>query len=177
MTSLTPFEEMDALSGMVCLVDTREQDTPRSRQRLRAFNKVERHKLDFGDYSAKFPMPDGTWLSLEDKCVIERKMSIDELCVCFCQQRARFEREFERAKAAGARTYLLIESATWENVYAGKYKSRMSEKSLIASLLAFLARYDCQVIFCRPETTGLLMRDILYYEARQRMEEQINAGI
>ena len=165
------FDVMDAEDGMVCIVDTREQDTPRLRARLKQMgtNHV-REKLNFGDYSAKFPLPDGSFFSLADKVVVERKMSIDELCHCFCQDRDRFEREFERAKEAEARVYLLVEGATWEDVYGGKYRSRMRPTALVASLLAYISRYDCVPIFCDAKTTGKLIKDILLREAKERLE-------
>ena len=168
---MTVFEIDTALDGMVCLVDSREQDTPRLRARLAQINcPYEREKLNFGDYSAKFPLPNGEWFSLKDKVVIERKMHIDELCNCYCKDRQRFIREFERAAESGSKIYLLIEDATWEKVYAGKYKSQMKETALVASMLAWLARYNCQLIFCKQETTGILVRDILYREGKERME-------
>ena len=168
-----PLDVMDALDGMILLIDTREQDTALFRSRLRAFPRHEREKLDFGDYSAKFPLPEkegGGFFTLSGRVSVERKMSIDELCQCFTHDRDRFEREFERAKAAGGRVYLLIEGANFEAIYAGKYRSKMRETALIASLLAFLARYDCRLIFCKPETTGRLIKDILYREGKERLE-------
>lgn len=169
--ALNPFDLTDALDGMVCLIDTREQDTPRLQARLRQMGcDCEREKLDFGDYSARFPLPGGEWFTLKDKVAVERKMSLDELCHCFCQDRERFAREFERAKAAKAKLYLLVEDATWEHIYAGRYRSKMRETALVASVLAYLARYDCQVIFCRAATSGKLIRDILYREGKERME-------
>lgn len=168
---MNPFDMCDSLDGMVCLLDTREQDTPRLRARLRDIGvKYERHKLDFGDYSAKFPLLNGEWLDLSDKVVIERKMDLTELCDCYCRDRKRFVQEFARAKEAGAKVYLLIENATWENVYAGKYRSHMRANALVASILAWLARYNCQVIFCKSETSGKLIHDILYREANERLE-------
>lgn len=168
---MTPFEIDDALDGMRVLIDTREQDTPRLRARLQQMDcPNERFKLDFGDYSAKFPLPGGEWFSLADKVVIERKMALDELCRCFCQDRGRFEREFERAKEANAKMYLLVESATWENAYAGKYRSQMRSTALIASICAWLARYNCQLLMCKPETTGKLIHDVLYREGKERLE-------
>ena len=92
---MTPREIETALGGMVVLVDTREQDTPRLRARLKEINcPYERHKLDFGDYSAKLPVGDD-WIYLN--VAIERKMDFDELAQCFCKGRARFAREFDRA--------------------------------------------------------------------------------
>ena len=168
-----PVEVKAALESAVLLLDTREQETPRLRERLRKIGwPVERHKLDFGDYSVKCDC-----LSLADSVVIERKMSLDELCECFGRSRSRFEREFERAKATGATTYLLVENASWEAVYAGKYRSKMAPQSLVASICAWLARYDCQILFCKPETTGQLIRDTLCRELKERLEGMPDADV
>ena len=168
---MTVFEIDEALDGMVCLADSREQDTPRLRARLAQMNcPNEREKLNFGDYSAKFPLQSGKWFSLEKLVSIERKQNIDELCNCYCKDRQRFIREFERSAENGSKIYLLIEDATWEKIYAGKYQSKMRETALVASILAWLARYNCQVIFCKAETSGQLIKDILYREGKERME-------
>ena len=161
-----PVEVKNALESMVCLVDTREQDTPRLRARLREMGcPWERRKLEFGDYSVKCDSMD-----LSTSIAIERKMNLDELCNCYCRERKRFEREFERARQAGAKVYLLVEDGSWEDAYSGKYRSRMSPESLVASIQAWLARYNCQVIFCQPKTTGRLIHDILYRELKERLE-------
>ena len=152
---------------MVCLVDTREQDTPAFRERISHFDQWERHKLDAGDYSAKFLLPDSSWFFLP--VAVERKYAIDELCMCYCQQRGRFEREFERALEAHSKLYLLVEGGSWENVYSGKYRSQMNPKSLVGSILAWLARYNCQLMFCKKETSGQLIKDILYREGKEAL--------
>lgn len=162
-----PVEVKTALESMVCLVDTREQDTPRLRARLKEIGcPWERKKLNFGDYSVKCDAID-----LSETIAVERKMDLDELCNCYCKERKRFEREFERAKQAGAKVYLLIEDGSWEDAYSGKYRSRMSPESLVASIQAWLARYNCQVIFCRQHTTGKLIHDILYRELKEALEK------
>lgn len=162
-----PVEVKSALESMVCLVDTREQDTPRLRARLKEIGcPWERKKLNFGDYSVKCDAID-----LSETIAVERKMDLDELCNCYCKERKRFEREFERAKQAGAKVYLLIEDGSWEDAYSGKYRSRMSPESLVASIQAWLARYNCQVIFCRQHTTGKLIHDILYRELKEALEK------
>lgn len=162
-----PVEVKSALESMVCLVDTREQGTPRLRARLKEIGcPWERKKLNFGDYSVKCDAID-----LSETIAVERKMDLDELCNCYCKERKRFEREFERAKRAGAKVYLLIEDGSWEDAYSGKYRSRMSPESLVASIQAWLARYNCQVIFCRQHTTGKLIHDILYRELKEALEK------
>lgn len=162
-----PVDVDASLKSMVCLVDTREQDTPAFRERISHFDQWERHKLDAGDYSAKFLLPDSSWFFLP--VAIERKYAIDELCMCYCQQRGRFEREFERALEAHSKLYLLVEGGSWENVYSGKYRSQMNPKSLVGSILAWLARYNCQLMFCKKETSGQLIKDILYREGKEAL--------
>ena len=161
-----PVEVKHQLSGMVCLVDTREQDTVRAKRRLDSIGlPIERVTLPFGDYSTRCEL-----LDLREAVVIERKMDLDEIAHCYCQDRKRFEREFERAKQAGAKVYLLIENGSWEDVYGGKYRSRMSPEALAASIQAWLARYNCQLMFCKEETSGRLIRDVLYRELKERLE-------
>lgn len=162
-----PVDVDASLKSMVCLVDTREQDTPAFRERISHFDQWERHKLDAGDYSAKFLLPDSSWFFLP--VAIERKYAIDELCMCYCQQRGRFEREFERALEAHIKLYLLVEGGSWENVYSGKYRSQMNPKSLVGSILAWLSRYNCQLMFCKKETSGQLIKDILYREGKEAL--------
>jgi ERCC4-type nuclease len=165
-----PIEVESTLKTMVITVDSREQATEQSKRRYADFGVPwERGKLDFGDYSAVFTLPDCTEFSLKDKATVERKMSLTECCGCFTHDRPRFTREFERAKQAGARIYLLVEEASWEKAYNGKYRSRMKPQALVASMLAGLPRYDCQIIMCRAETSGRLIHDILYREAKERL--------
>ena len=168
---MTPFEIKNSLESMVLLVDTREQPTEKLKQRIDATGLVhERRKLDFGDYSCKCMMPDGNELNFSSKVAIERKMSLDELCSCFGKERGRFEREFNRAKEYGCRMYLLVENATWEKVYSGKYRSLFTPQALIASIDAFRARYGMQLDFCKAETTGRIIRDVLYRELKEYLE-------
>jgi len=165
-----PIDIESALRSMTVLVDTREQDTEQARKRYERFGVPwTRSKLDYGDYSACFDLPDGMQYDLRNLVVVERKMSLDELCGCYTHDRARFEREFERAREAGARVYLLIENASWEMAYNGKYRSRMNPQALIASMLAWMARYDCIILMCKAETSGRLIHDILYREAKERL--------
>lgn len=161
-----PTEIQAQLDGLICLVDTREQDTVRARKRLQTIElPIERVALKFGDYSARCGA-----LDLQNSVVIERKMNLDEICHCYCQDRPRFEREFQRARDADAKVYLLIENGSWEKAYSGVYRSNMRPESLVASMTAWLARYRCQLIFCKEETSGRLIHDILYREMKEALE-------
>lgn len=165
-----PVDIERTLKTMIIWIDSREQATEQSKRRYADFGVPwERCKLDFGDYSAVFTLPDGSEFDLRESCTIERKQSIDELCGCYTHDRSRFEREFERAKAVNGKIYLLIEEASWEKAYNGKYRSRMKPQALVASILAWLARYDCQIIMCKAESSGRIIHDILYREAKERL--------
>ena len=39
-----------------------------------------------------------------------------------------------------------------------------------ASLTAWMARYNAKVIFCRQETSGTLIKEILFRELKERLE-------
>ena len=167
-------EMESALKTLTVLVDTREQDTPLFRKRMKRVGfPTKRQKLDFGDYSCSV-MADGVERNLSASFAIERKMSLDELAACYTTGRKRFEREFERARQAGAKVYLLIEGASWEGAYSGKYRSKMHPHALIASMVAWLARYNCQLLMCKAETTPELIHDICYREAKEYLERMCN---
>lgn len=168
---MTPFEVSEALEHLTLLVDTREQDTLSFRRRVKEVGLPwERRKLDFGDYSMRVELEDGQEVDFSPAVAIERKMSLDELCQCYGRGRKRFQREFLRAKKAGAKLYLLIENGSWEKALSGEYRSRMQPQALTASLTAWLARYDCQVLFCQAKSTPRLIREIIYREAKERLE-------
>ena len=119
-------------------------------------------KLDVGDYSAQIGA-----LSIERDIAIERKHNLDEICGNFTSERERFEREFLRAKAYNTKVVLIIENATWNDVYVGNYRSKVTPKSLLGSLLSWMVRYNVTVTFCKPEETGKLIHGILYYAAKE----------
>lgn len=168
---MNPAEIEQALESFTILVDTREQPTEAYKRRLAQMGvPAERRKLNFGDYSAKVNIPSDGEISLENAVCVERKMSLDEICNCYCRERKRFEREFERAKAAGATVYLLIENASWESAYSGDYRSKMTPKALVASLTAWTVRYDCKPIFCKAQTSGKLIKELLYREMKERLK-------
>lgn len=160
----------EVMKSFKIYVDDREKETEALQERISHFGcPAEWHRLNFGDYSATVQLPNGTEHTLENTVVIERKMDLPELCKCFTSERDRFKREFERAKEAGAKVYLLIERGSWEWAYSGAYRSKMSPKSLIGSLTTWLARYNCQIIFCQQKTTGQLIYDILFHEMRESL--------
>ena len=171
---MTRYDVDSALRNMQIVADTREQDTPAFRNRFAGSGlPIVRNKLDFGDYTAVTTIGDKVY-SLENAAVVERKMSLDELALCFGKERARFQREFERSSAAGARVYLLVENAPWENLLNGKYRSKLNPDSYFASLLAWSVRYNLVPIFCKAETSGKVIAGILRYELRERLSKMVD---
>lgn len=167
----THFEIDHMLDSMTVLVDTREQDTPALRARLEGLKRpFRRCKLEYGDYSCEITKPDGTITSAANKIAIERKMNLDEVCMCFTSGRERFEREFKRAKQGGAKVYLLIENASIDKALAGTYRSRMNPDALVASILAWCARYNLTPWFCQQKNTGKLIARILRYEVKAMLD-------
>ena len=167
------FEVEKSLNKMTLLVDTREHPGKALERRLAVCGlPSERQKLLAGDYSCKIERPDGSTQSFADEIAIERKMNIDELAMCFGTQRKRFTAEFERAAEAGVKIYLLVENASWESLYNHRYRSKMTPQALIASIDAFRVRYGMQLDFCKAETTGKRLKDILYREVKERLEHE-----
>ena len=172
IASINPAEVEWCLQNIVYVVDTREQPTAELEKRLSYLQPNERETLLAGDYTAKTLLPDGTWFYVP--VAVERKMSLTEIAGNFCRERKRFRAEFNRACEHEIRLYVLIERASWENAYAGAYRSKMRPQSMIASLLTWSARYKCSVIMCeRSDTGGKLIRDILYYEMREALERMV----
>lgn len=176
---MSPVEIEACLDSFEVLIDTREQPSERAERRYRAFGSPYRRQvLDYGDYTYNFTLPNGKPLfgqyeAVKGHAVIERKMDLDELAGCLSRTRDRFEREFTRARENNATIYLLVEDASWENLINGRYKSRFHPNAFEASILTFLARYDIKPIFCKKETSGKLIRDILFRELKGRLERGI----
>lgn len=164
------------LDSMIILVDRREQQTERAEKRYRCFGiPYHRATLAYGDYTYNAILPDGRWLFDECKTVnpsviIERKMNLDELSSCFTHSRERFEREFIRAKENNSRIFLLVEDANWENLMNGRYLSNFNQNAFFASLCSWLIRYDIQLVFCKQETSGRIIKELLYRDLRIRIE-------
>lgn len=167
---MNPVDIKTVLEKAVLLVDTREQDTPALHRRLELIGLPhKREKLFSGDYSIASDI-DGMEITLSNTAAVERKMSLDELAMCFGTERKRFVRKFERAKEIGMRIYMLVENASYENLYNHRYRSMLSPNAFTASLFAWMTRYDCRIIFCKEETAPKVIHDILYRELKERLE-------
>lgn len=173
---MRPCEIERVLETVTVLMDTREQETERSRRRQKAMGApIRRAVLDYGDYCMTAELPDGIPIYDESKriqptCAVERKMNLDELAECFTSGRDRFEREMKRAKERGASLWLLVENASWEALLNGRYRSRLLPKSLMGSVMAWAFRYGLHIAFCDELTTPILIREILYRDLKERLQ-------
>ena len=173
---MDPLEIAEVLESFRVIVDTREQNTGKARKRLKAIEvPIERATLQYGDYCWNADI-DGKAVhnivsALTAPCVIERKMSLDELAGNFTRGRARFKREFERAKEQSAKIYLLVENGSWESIMMHRYRSKYHPKAFLASITAWMARYDMVPVFCKSETSGDMIREILYRDLKERLEQ------
>lgn len=173
---MTIFDQKAVLDSFEILHDSREQDTDRARRRYESFGVPhQRAVLNYGDYTYNAVLPDGNKIydvstTLSPACVVERKMNLDELANCFTQGRQRFRQEFERAQEHGSRIYLLCENANWENLLNGKYRSRFHANAFAASITTWIIRYNANLIFCKEETSGRLIKEILYRDLKERLE-------
>ena len=66
---------------------------------------------------------------------------------------------------------MLIENASWEKVISGKYRSKMSPNALMASMTAWMARYDTQIVMCDEIISSVMIREILFREVKERLAE------
>ena len=169
------FEVTEVLNTFQILVDNREQATPKAVERYKSFGvPYKRATLNYGDYCGIITLNDSeiydTAHSVKASCVIERKMSLDELAMCFTRGRDCFRREMERAASNGSTVYLLVENATYEGIIKHRYRSRFSPSAFLASLTAWTVRYNLRPIFCKADTSGQLIKEILYRDMKERLE-------
>lgn len=169
------FEVDEVLRSFRILVDNREQNTPKAVERYKSFGvPYERATLNYGDYCGMITVNDSsiydTGKAVKAVCVIERKMSLDELAMCFTRGRDRFRREMERATENGSTVYLLVENATYEGIINHRYRSKYNPKAFLASLTAWTVRYNLRPIFCKADTSGTVIKEILYRDMKERLE-------
>ena len=87
------------------------------------------------------------------------------------RERERFIREFERAKEAGMKTYVIIEEGDYDRIVAHRYRSKLLPKAFMTSLAAWEARYNCNIKFCSEKVSPVVIYDILIYELREALKK------
>jgi ERCC4-type nuclease len=116
-------------------------------------------KLDVADYGFYV---DGTL----QKCLIERKNSLDEISQNFSSGRERFKKEFERL---GDNTcYLVIENNTLADLMNGEYRSNLNKNAFLASLISFENKYNIRTYFTSAKNSGELIAKLFYYWYRNK---------
>lgn len=170
------FEQRAVLESFQIIVDTREQNTAKAKKRYASFGvPFTRGTLSFGDYTYNCTLTDGSKLfdtsnTISPLCAVERKMSLDELAMCFTRSRDRFRKEFERAAKSGSKMFLVCENSSYEGILQERYKSKFNGKAFLASLIAWSVRYDVNVVFCKEESSARLIKEILYRDLKERLE-------
>lgn len=129
---------------ITAIVDTREQ-LPLD---LEAHGlEVVREKLDFGDYSVKYP-------NLKNLMAIERK-SLDDFVACCGRERARFEREIKALQ--GFRYAFIVCEFSYSDLYHGRFRSQIKALSVTRSVARWTA---CKIPFIMAENREYAARAV-----------------
>jgi ERCC4 domain len=165
---LTDKQISDIIKDMIVLVDTREQKN----DHILSFMDSEKiqyriEKLETADYT--FVLPNYTELGLDQKFLVEKKNSLDEISGNFGKDRERFKREFERV--CDQKIHMVIENATWKKVKHHNYRSLITPKSFTASLLTWCIRYKCPVWFVGKDESAELIINLLHYELMEALKK------
>lgn len=142
---------------MQIIIDTREQRPYEFK------TPAIRGSLLTGDYSLS---------GLEHLISIERK-TCDDLIGCLCTGRQRFERELHRGKALDY--FCVIVESTLTDIVNGNYRSQMTPRSAIQSLLAFSVRYRLPVFFVENRNYGARVTESLLLKYSKEMEKRAEA--
>lgn len=128
---------------MKIIIDTREQNAY-------TFNTPSiRGTLKTGDYSVE---------GFEDKVAVERK-EINDLISCLTTGRERFTKELVRGMEMDY--FALVIEASLADLATGNYRSKMSPKSAVQSLLAFSIRHRLPIFFCGNRAYGARVTESL----------------
>jgi len=166
---MTDKEISSIINDIVVIVDTREVKNQHILDYLIKNNIpyiVE--KLDTADYS--FILPNNRELGLDKKVLIEKKNSLDEIAGNFTSGRERFAREFERIE--DEHFHLVIENATFKKIMNGNTRSKISPKSLLASILVWTIRYDIKTWFVTKEESPYIIYSLLKYELMEILKNK-----
>ncbi len=137
-------------TDLVAICDSREQ-TPLDLSPMR----VERAGLTTGDYSLR---------GLEDVIAIERK-SLPDLVGCVGVERERFERELVRLRAYPCRA--VVVEATWAELQAGEWRSKVTPASAIGSVLAWVSDGIPFLFVGNHEEAGRAVARLMFVAARR----------
>lgn len=142
---------------MKIIIDTREQlpyhfQTP-----------AVKGTLPTGDYSIS---------GLEDLIAVERK-TLPDLIGCLCTGRERFEKELYRGKSLDY--FCLVVECSLSDLANGSYRSKMTPKSAIQSLMAFSIRYRLPIFFVENRDYGSRVVESLLLKYTRELEKRAEA--
>ena len=139
--------------------------------------------LKIGDFTICTQLPNGCQINFQDKIIIERKNSLNELCQNLFDKDSkdengmnRFERELKRAKENNIKVVLLVETEDMHSkILSSKYfrfdkASKVSPKAFNSILRSLQARYNISIEYCNKRDSARLIHDILYYHAREYLK-------
>ena len=137
--------------------------------------------LKTGDFTLAIQLPNQCVINFQDKIIIERKKDLNELCCNLFDKKdseglTRFERELKRAKEAGIKIHLVIETEdAISKILSSKHfrydkASKVSPKSFNAILRSLQAKYNISIEYCNKKDSARLIHDILYYHAREYLK-------
>lgn len=162
----------DAMKSMRILVDTREKKNQHITKALEGRKcPFKPHKLDYGDYTCEYDTEAERGIIFADRVVVERKANLDELAGNITKGRDRFAREFQRAKDAGAKVYLMIESGNYDDIKNHRYRSMLPPNSFLNTLFSWQQKYNITISFVSKQFAGdyiyatlfMALRDYLIY--------------
>ena len=119
--------------------------------------------------SGTLPTGDYSLAGAEDLIAIERKTR-DDLISCLCDGRERFERELYRGRALDF--FAIAVECSLSDLVNGNYRSRMTPKSAIQSILAFSVRYRLPVFFVETRDYGARVTESLLLKYAKEMEKR-----
>lgn len=148
--------ELDvAMKSMEIIVDTREKKNSHITTLLderKCHYKAQ--KLDYGDYTCTYASGKNNTVSIENIAVIERKANLDELAGNITKGRERFEREFLRAREAGAKVFLMIEGGSYDAIQEHRYRSQLPPKAYLNTLFSWQQKYNITISFVSKKFAG-----------------------
>lgn len=172
------YYQQKVLESFEIIIDSREKDNQRANDRYDQLGvPYRKSKLDFGDYAFNATLPSGDYIvnqngTVVPQCaVVERKMDFNKAVACLVGRRkSQFKNELKRAAQADCKLYLICENANWVDIFSHNYRSKVSPITLLTILLSYMARYRLIPIFCRQEESGTLIKEVLYRELKEALQ-------
>jgi len=165
----TDKEKDQLLKSIIILIDSREKSCDHiSKYFDEKKIPYKSKKLNFGDYSYFIPKNEELNIPrdmfFDNEISIERKGSLEELSGNFSADRDRFEKELSLYKG---KMHLLIENASYDDIYNNNYKTQYNKKSYMGSLHSFSLRYDLSIMFMpKKECSGVYIFCACYYHLK-----------